>query len=164
MLALFYVVGTVTLLAAAGVVMSRNVIYAALFLLGALGGVAALFVLLLAEFLALVQVLVYGGAITIVILFAVMLTRQQELQSVAEHRRWPLAALGSAALFVLMAAAFIVDSGTFGSSVRNGVTLGELSRTLFTRWAVPFEVASLVLLVALIGAVVITRPGGRGQT
>ena len=93
-LVVFYIFGAITLLAALGVVTTRNVVYAALFLLVSLAGVAGLFVVLFAEFLALVQLLIYGGAIIIVILFALMLTRSTEFSTTAaEHRRWPVAAV-----------------------------------------------------------------------
>ena len=153
----FYAVAVVTLLGAFGVVMSRNIVHAALFLLTALAGVAGLFVLLYAEFLALVQVLIYGGAITIVILFAVMLTRSGEYQGETETRRWPFAALAAIGLFALMATAFTLDVDLYNSGVREGVPLETLAKDLFELWAIPFEVASLVLLVALVGAVVIGR-------
>ena len=155
----FYVVAFVTVLAAFGVVATRNIVHAALFLLAALLGVAGMFVLLYAEFLALVQLLLYGGAITIVILFALMLTRTGEYQVDSETRRWPVAALVSAGLFGLMAAVFVVDSEQFNSDEREGVPFETLARDLFVEWAVPFEIASLVLLVALVGAVVIGRAG-----
>ena len=157
--AAFYVVAFVTVLAAFGVVATRNIVHAALFLLAALLGVAGLFVLLYAEFLALVQLLLYGGAITIVILFALMLTRSGEYQVDSETRRWPVAALVSAGLFALMAAVFVADAEQFNSGEREGVPFETLARDLFVDWAVPFEIASLVLLVALVGAVVIGRAG-----
>ena len=160
-LVLFAVIGGVTLIGAVGVVATRNVVYAALFLLAALGGVAALFLLLLAEFLALVQVLIYGGAVIIVILFALMLTRSGEFQATGQNRRWPFAAAVSGSLFVVLTVAFIGDADRFDSDTRTGVQLEVLGRELFERWAVPFEIASLVLLVALIGAVVIGRAGAR---
>ena len=156
---LFYVVSAVTLLAAFGVVTSRNIVHAALFLLAALGGVAGFFVLLYAEFLALVQILIYGGAVTIVILFALMLTRNSEYQVDSETKRWPVAAVTSIGLFAIMAAAFVLDADRYNSSVREGVPLETLARDLFVDWAVPFEIASIVLLVALVGAVVIGRAG-----
>ena len=159
-LVLFYIVGTATLLAAIGVVATRNVVYGALFLLGALSGVAGLFVLLLAEFLALVQLLIYGGAIIIVILFALMLTRRGEYQVATDHRRRPFAALVSVGLFALLVSAAVGDSEKYNSTVRSGVSLKDLGVGLFEQWAVPFEVASVVLLVALIGAVVIGGVGG----
>ena len=80
-LVVFYFLSVVCLGGAIGVVVARNVVHAALLLLVSLMGVAGLFLLLLAEFLALVQVLIYGGAITIVVLFVIMLTRVQEFRS-----------------------------------------------------------------------------------
>lgn len=154
---LFYITALVTLAAAFGVVASRNIVHAALFLLVSLAGVAGLFVLLYAEFLALVQLLIYGGAITIVILFALMLTRSGEYEASTETRRWPIAAGASIGLFALMVAVFMADADQFNSGERSGVALEKLATDLFVDWAVPFEVASLVLLIALIGAVVIGR-------
>lgn len=159
-LIVFYAFGALTLLAAVGVVTSRSVVYAALFLLASLTGVAGLFVLLYAEFLALVQILIYGGAIIIVILFALMLTRHSEYQGTTEHRRWPFAAVVSGGLFALMATAAIGDSEKYNSDERAGIDLVTLGTGLFEKWAVPFEVASILLLVALIGAIVIGRSAG----
>ena len=78
--ALFYVIAAITVAGALGVVTARNVIHSALFLILALLGVAAVYVLLASEFLAIVQVLVYGGAVTLLILFAMMLTRVRALE------------------------------------------------------------------------------------
>ena len=158
-LVLFYAAATLTLFASFGVVATRNIVHAALFLLAALAGVAGLFVLLYAEFLALVQLLIYGGAIIIVILFALMLTRSGEYEGETETRRRPFAALAAALLFGLMVAVFVADAEQFNTNTREAVPFGALARDLFVEWAVPFEIASLVLLVALIGAVVIGRAG-----
>lgn len=136
-------------------VVARNVVYAALLLLVSLMAVAGLFLLLLAEFLALVQVLIYGGAITIVVLFVIMLTRVHEFRSMRGNSQWPMAIVASLAVFVLLAAAII--QGVPSKTTRMSVSFGDLGSSLFTQWAVPFEVASLVLLVALIGAIVIAR-------
>lgn len=158
-LLLFYAAATLTLFASFGVVATRNIVHAALFLLAALAGVAGLFVLLYAEFLALVQLLIYGGAVTIVILFALMLTRSGEYEGETETRRRPFAAVAAAVLFGLMAAVFVADAGQFNTNTREAVPFRVLAEDLFAVWAVPFEIASLVLLVALIGAVVIGRAG-----
>jgi NADH-quinone oxidoreductase subunit J len=158
-LVLFYVLGGITLMAAGGVVATRNVVYGALFLLTSLLGVAGLFVLLYAEFLALVQVLIYGGAIVIVILFALMLTRSGEYQVATEHDRWPVAALAAGWLFALLVGAAISDANLYNDSRREGISIVELGTGLFQDWAIPFEVASVLLLVALIGAIVIGRSG-----
>ena len=159
-LVLFYILGAVTLGGGLGVVVTRNIVYAAPFLLLSLGGVAGLYLLLFAEFLALVQVLIYGGAIIIVLLFAIMLTRLQDFRGGMSHRQWPLALVASAALFGILTAIFVRDQPS-DTRERFGVDFEALGSTLFQDWAIPFEVASLVLLVALIGAVVIARAGGR---
>ena len=156
---LFYAAAALTLFAAFGVVTSRNIVHAALFLLAAMGAVAGVFVILYAEFLALAQILIYGGAVTIVILFALMLTRSSEHLGEADTRRRPFAAIAAAVLFGVMAAAFVADSGFFGSEIRASTPFQTLAEDLFVVWAVPFEIASLVLLVALIGAVAIGRAG-----
>lgn len=159
-LILFYVAGALTLGGALGVVMSRNIVYAAFALLASLIGVAGLFLLAFAEFLALVQILIYGGAVIIVILFALMLTRIEDFEHLTDHRHWPIAALVAVALFVVIAASIVGTS--VRTTAREGISIEALGTELFTQWAIPFEVASLVLLVALIGAVVLVRTtGGR---
>ena len=154
-LVVFYLLSIVCLGGAIGVVVSRNVVYAALLLLVSLMAVAGLYLLLWAEFLALVQVLIYGGAIIIVVLFVIMLTRVQEFRSMRANPQWPLAIVTSLAVFALLTAAMIKGAST--ETTRSSVAFSELGESLFTQWAVPFEVASLVLLVALIGAIVIAR-------
>ncbi|MQF48998.1 NADH-quinone oxidoreductase subunit J [SAR202 cluster bacterium AC-647-N09_OGT_505m] len=154
-LIVFYFLGVICLGGAVGVVVARNVVHASLLLLVSLMGVAGLFLLLLAEFLALVQVLIYGGAITIVILFVIMLTRVHEFRTMRDNSQWPLAVVAALAVFGLLAAAAV--KGAPIESTRSSVAFSELGDTLFAQWAVPFEVASLVLLVALIGAIVIAR-------
>ena len=158
-LVLFYIAGALTLGGALGVVVTKNIVYAAFALLVALMGVAGVFLLAFAEFLALVQVLIYGGAIVIVILFALMLTRIEDFAHLTDNRQWPLAALVAAGIFGLLLAA-IVGTSVRTTEDRQGVGFDTLGDTLFTQWAVPFEVASLVLLVALIGAIVMVRSDG----
>ncbi len=139
-------------------VMTRNIVYAAFALLASMMGVAGIFLLMFAEFLALVQVLIYGGAVVIVILFALMLTRVQDFEHLSDNRQWPAAAVVAAAIFGLLASAIVATSVRTVDRTRVGVA--DLGEILFTEWAVPFEVASLVLLVALIGAVVLVRTSG----
>ncbi len=142
-----------------GMVATRNVVHAALFLLVSLGAVAGIYLLVFAEFLALVQVLIYGGAIIIVLLFAIMLTRSGEYPRISDNRQWPLAIVAAAAVFGVLAASFLwigtPDAAADGPGIR------RIGSKLFTDWAVPFEVASLLLLVALIGAIIIAGNPGR---
>ena len=111
-----------------------------------------------AEFLALVQLLIYGGAIVIVLLFALMLTRIQDFEHLTDNRQWPIAALIASGLFVLLAVAVVDTSVSTGH--RESVDFSLLGETLFTDWAVPFEVASLILLVALIGSIILVKTTG----
>ena len=138
--------------------MTRNIIYAAFALLVALLGVAGLFLLAFAEFLALVQVLIYGGAIIIVMLFTPMLTRIEDFEHLSDNRQWPLAAVTAMVMFGLLAASVLLTE--VRTAERQGIEFETLGRALFAQWAVPFEVASLVLLVALIGTVVMVAGGG----
>ena len=157
-LILFYAAATITLGGALGVVMTRNIVYAAFALLVALMGVASIFLLAFAEFLALVQVLIYGGAIIIVILFALMLTRIQDFEQLSDNRQWPIAAVVALVIFGLLTAGVVTTN--VPTTAQQGIGFEAMSENLFTEWAVPFEVASLILLVALIGGVVLVRKGG----
>ena len=136
-------------------VASRNVVHAALFLLLSLLAVAGLYLLLFAEFLALVQVLIYGGAIIIVLLFAIMLTRSEEYPRISDNSQWPFAIVAGLSVFGVLAAAFLWKRPPDSSP--EGPGIATLGNSLFTEWALPFEVASFVLLVALIGAIIIAQ-------
>ena len=157
-LILFYVAAALTLTGALVVVISRNIVYAAFGLLASMVGVAGLFLIAFAEFLALAQLLIYGGAVVIVILFALMLTRIEDFESLSDHPQWPIAALVAIAVFGVIAATIAATAAP--ATERAGISFAALGSSLFTDWAVAFEVASLVLLVALIGAIVMVRSAG----
>ena len=154
-LALFIIIAIFTIGGALGVVATRNVVHAALFLLLSLLGAAGAYLLLFAEFLALVQVLIYGGAVIIGVLFAVMLTRSSEYPRITDNRQWPLALLAAGGLSGVLGAAFWLAPEVTAEPQAPEFT--GLASSLFTKWALPFEIASLVLLVALIGAIIIAR-------
>jgi len=160
-LILFIALAVLTLGGGLGVVASRNVVHAALALLVSLLAVAGIYLILFAEFLAIVQVLIYGGAITIVLLFAIMLTRTAEYPRISDNRQWPLAAAAAVATLAVLAGSFWTKAA--GSTEPHSPALTDLANSLFTRWAIPFEVASLVLLVALIGAIIIARESEEGN-
>ena len=151
----FYTAATLVILGGIGVVITKNIVYAAFSLLVSMIGIAGVFLLAFAEFLALVQILIYGGAVVIVILFALMLTRIEDFRDLSDSRNRPLALLVSLILFAVLVASLIQTPTSTGE--RSHVSIVELGESLFTDWAIPFEVASLVLLVALIGAIVIVR-------
>ena len=155
---IFFVIAALAVAGALGVVPMRSTVYAALFLILALLAVAGVYILLASEFLALVQILIYGGAVTVLLLFALMLTRVRDLPETMAGAQWPLAALASALLAgLLIATGATTDwpGDTAGQITR--VPFNDLGTTLFRQWAVPFELASLVLLVALVGAIILAR-------
>ena len=159
--ALFYVAAALAIISAIVVVTARNVVIAALGLVGALAMVGGIFLLLHADFLALAQILIYTTAVTILLMFGLMLTRRQvgaaRAQDIVQR---PLALLaGGAFLGVMVWVAFATPwfGPGQGPPLLRPVTGEELGTALFVQWAVPFEIASLVLLVALIGGVVIAQ-------
>jgi NADH-quinone oxidoreductase subunit J len=164
--AVFGFLGLLCLGSAGLVVTSRNVIHAALWLVVCFGALAGCYLVLTAEFVAWVQVLIYIGAIVVLMLFGAMLTRapiggHQELDS----RNRPLAALAGAAtggvLFVLVVAAFkasYVD--VHHTAIGDGTAMGT---SIFRFFVLPFELASVLLLAALVGAIVLSRRGATPQ-
>ena len=159
---IFYFVAALTVLGGLGVVLARNVVHSALFLIVALLAVAAVFILLSAEFLAIVQILIYGGAVTILILFAMMLTRVRDMPGALDGPQRPFAALAAAAFLGLSILAVVSAEWPGETEEITVIAFSDLGDKLFRNWAAPFEVASLVLLVALIGAIILAR-GEEGE-
>ncbi|MBI2886413.1 MAG: NADH-quinone oxidoreductase subunit J [Chloroflexi bacterium] len=152
----FYVLALMALAGAAGLAWARSVVHGALFLILALLAVAGLFLVLLADFLALVQVLLYGGAVAILILFAMMLTRAREEPAALDNAQKPWAMLVCLLVFLgTVAVAYATPWPRSGSFSHVGFE--AIGVSLFTQWAIPFEIASLVLLVAMVGAIIIAR-------
>lgn len=152
----FYIFGAITLGGAAGVVFGRNMFHAALFLVASFFGLAGIYVLLQADFLAAVQVLIYAGAISVLVVFAIMLTRQVERGNEWNQLRGPGLLLGVllllGLLFVLTGTRWYTGTGPYPTD-----TVATLARQLFGPWVLPFEVASVLLLAALVGAIIIAR-------
>jgi NADH-quinone oxidoreductase subunit J len=152
---IFYFIAALSVLGGLGVVVSRNVVYAALSLVFTLLAVAALYILLASEFLALVQVLIYAGAVAVLLLFALMLTRARDLEQALDNSQRPLAAIAGLALMGLLIAVATLTTWPGKTGYVEPIDINRIGETLFRNWVVPFEVASLVLLVALVGAIVI---------
>lgn len=155
----FWAIAVVMALAALRVVTSRNVVHAALYLVGTLMGAAALYVLLLAEFVAWVQVLVYVGAIVVLMLFGLMLTRAPLGRANFDNDQRLLAALCAAAVFAVTS--WITIQAFQGKDVSilrgHGTRTVDVGKVIFSSYVLPFEVVSVLLLAALVGAVVIAR-------
>jgi NADH-quinone oxidoreductase subunit J len=141
------------------VVTSTNVVHAALFLVLALAGTAGLFLLLSAEFVAWVLVLVYIGAVIVLFLFGIMITRAPTGPGVeVDHRRRAPAAMAAFLVFVVTAGSGLT---AFGDDVIGNVGRGTstelIGEELLQRFVIPFEVVSFVLLAALIGGITLAR-------
>ncbi len=156
--AIFYVLAAIVLGSGVMVVSLKNIFHCALFLVLALFGVAGIYVLLSAEFLAAVQVLIYVGAITILMIFAIMLTAKLYSAQIRQSNEQVVlglivvATLLIGTVAILSRAAWRLSYAT--ADVQSTVGIG---RALLTKYALPFEIVSVVLLSALIGAVVIAR-------
>jgi NADH-quinone oxidoreductase subunit J len=153
----FYVIAALTVIGALGVVLARNVVHAALFLILSLLAVAGVFLILSAEFLALVQILIYGGAVTILVLFALMLTRVGDMPQAVDGPQRPFAAMAAATLMAVFILAAVGTKWPGETEKITAIPLRDFGEALFRTWALPFEVASLVLIVALVGSIVLAR-------
>jgi len=155
---LFYLLAALTVAGAAGVAVSRNILYSAIGLLMALLGAGSLYVFLSADFVAVTQLLVYIGGVLVLILFAVMLTNRITEVSVSNVS---FGRFGGVLLFGLVVPVLLAVAALTPWAVRTpdplAPTTAAIGHGFLTRWLLPFEVASLVLLATLVGAVVIAR-------
>lgn len=174
----FYAVAALTVAGGVGVIAFKNPVHSALALLETFIMVAVLFILRHAEFLAAVQVLVYAGGIMVLYLFVIMLARVKDLrvEQVFLSGIAPLAILGGVLLGSLVAVGILLgtmaagDGGAAALRAVDGIERGNTEAVgwvLYTEYLIPFEVVSVVLLVAMIGAIVFGRrdaavagPGG----
>jgi NADH-quinone oxidoreductase subunit J len=156
---LFGAVGLITAASAVLAVTSHHLVHAALWLVVALGTLAGCYLILGAELVALVQLLVYVGAIVVLVLFALMLTRAPMGRS-PEHSSSAVQRIASAGIgagtSALLAAVLLPALGGEVRATRSGDTQG-IATQLFGSWVWPFELLSLLLLVALIAALAISR-------
>ena len=162
---IFVVAGVATLVGALGVVLSRNPVHSALMLVLTLFAVAVLFVAQRADFLAAVQVIVYAGAIVVLFLFVIMLLgvdRTEDIRTEPLVAQRPLAFVVTmlVLLEVLLLARSTWSTGApsiVGPASGPGSNIQKLAGALFTRYLLAFEVTSVLLVIAVIGAVVLAR-------
>ncbi len=158
----FWILAVAMAGAAIGVVRSQNVVHAALYLVVVLAGAAAQFILLAAEFVAWVQVLIYIGAVVILFLFGIMLTRapMRGDTDLDNDQRWPAAVVSIFLLGViitLVVDAFGADEIKINNSLLPVGKTATIGTSIFRNFVLPFEVVSMLLLASLVGAVVIAR-------
>jgi NADH-quinone oxidoreductase subunit J len=166
---LFYLFGAVAVLASLLVIAQRNPIYSVLLLVVSFGALSGLYVLLDAPFVAAIQIIIYAGAIMVLFLFVVMLLNAPQEDTDYDLKSHPLLRPGPMRFGAVLAIAFVVELIWFlgrqpqrvndlsGPSVGS---IAEIGRVLFTDYAFPFEVTSVLILVAMVGAVVLARREG----
>ena len=154
----FGLIAAAIVLAALRVVTTRNIVHAALYLIIVLAGVAAQYFLLGAEFIGTAQILIYLGAIVVLFLFGIMLTRAplKGESSLDNDQRW-LAALVGLLLLAVMSYALIDQFDDQELPADTVQRTSQVADSVFSTYLVPFEVVSVLLLAALVGAIVIAR-------
>lgn len=159
--AAFWLLSALAVLSALGVFLARNLIHAVALLVLSFVATAGLFVTLSADFIAVAQVLIYAGAIPVLMVFAVMLTPLAGRDNGNSLFVVPGAAIGAAFAAVVALAAFGADWGELGGAALEArsfaATAGGIGDALLGRYVLAFEVASVLLLAALIGAIVLVR-------
>lgn len=159
--AVFWIVAFASVAAGLAMVLARNAVHAALFLVGTQLALAVLFLLQGAFFLAALQIIVYAGAIMILFIFVVMLLgvdREEALREPLSLQR-PLA-LGLAVLLIAEVGYLAASRGIAPDVAENRQVTGDvetIAEGLFTGWALPFEATSILLLVAVVGAMVLAK-------
>jgi NADH-quinone oxidoreductase subunit J len=170
---LFYFFAVVAVVASLLVIAQRNPIYSVLLLIASFGALSGLYVLLDAPFVAVTQIIVYAGAIMVLFLFVVMLLNAPQEDTELDTRVHPLLRPGAMRLGTVLAIALVAElvwaltsvnvSGSFPPGPL--ISVATIGRRLFTDYAFPFEVTSVLILVAMVGAVVMARhdaaPGGK---
>ncbi|MBY5905307.1 NADH-quinone oxidoreductase subunit J [Rhizobium leguminosarum] len=157
----FLLFATVSVITALTLVLARNPVHSALALMACFLQISAIFVLLEAPLLAVIQIFVYVGAIMVLFVFVIMMI---DVREAVLQRFLPGGNMAALVLLVLLGiemVALVLWSGRFSLTqpvtVRGGDQVRQLSRTLFADYLLPFEVASVILLAALIGAIVLAQ-------
>jgi NADH-quinone oxidoreductase subunit J len=159
-LVLFGVFATLLVLSAAGVVIAKSPMYAAMSLVSAFFFLAGIYVLLSAHLLAAMQILVYAGAVMVLFLFVIMLLSlgHEELEQERQKPMQILGALGAIGLVALVGSATREVIGLDGANLPADFgTVKAVGRVLFSQYLLPFEATSVLLLVAIVGAVVVAK-------
>ena len=152
----FWILASLAVISSAAVVLLRDIFRASLFLVLSFLSVAGIYIVLQADFLAVAQVLIYVGAISIQLIFAIMLTRDTQRGNPSNRLSVPGAFLAGVVFSAIVVAIFTTD-WPLSSEAPPESTTELLAEALFNKFVLPFEVASVLLLAAMIGAIVIAR-------
>lgn len=157
---LFWFLSVLALGGAVGVVSSKNPIYSILCLITVFFAISGLYILMNAQFLAIVNLIVYAGAIMVLFLFVVMLMNLNSDAEPVKNVYMKMAGLISGFTLMIVLIAALSSSDTQNIVLRPGTSIGlveNLGKTLFTQYVVPFEISSVLFLSAMVGAIVIGK-------
>jgi len=159
---MFYIISIITVGGAFGVLVSKNPYRAAMWMVLTFVGIAGLFIMLHAQFNAMLQIIVYAGAIAVMIVLVMMVMDRRTIEGLKRFNPqavWP-ALIGAALLgdLAFLAYKFKINTSNAGKNLTiNGSNTQMIGEVLFKHYLLPFEVTAIILLVALIGAVVLTK-------
>ena len=160
----FYLLASVAVITSILVIAQRNPIYSVLLLIASFGALSGLYVMLEAPFAAVIQIIVYAGAIMVLFLFVVMLLNAPHEDTEHDLRVHPLVRSGPMGFGVVLALVLVAELGVaLGAGRERGFSrpavssVAAIGRTLFTEYQFAFEVTSILILVAMVGAVVLAR-------
>lgn len=155
---LFYCIAALIIFTALKMVLSTNLIHSALFMAATFMGIAMIFILLNADYLAIVQIMVYVGAISILFVFGIMLTKRANMEESNRFNRYKIyGAVVAAALFLVFIRTIFVSEFISSTAETAESTILAISTLLLQDYSIAFEVSGVILLVATIGAIVIGK-------
>lgn len=156
----FIILAVVTLVSTYRMVSSPLITHAALFMALSFTSVAGIFLMLQAEFVAAIQVLIYAGAITTMVVFAIMLSGIRDIRAEQKAKRvWksnPFVMVVGAVFGAFMLYLYYAANLPAATSAQPGAKVRDIGMELFTTYVIPFEVASILLLIAMVGAIILT--------
>lgn len=154
---IFWPIAILIIACAICVIHLKNIVHSALLLILTFVGVAVVFIFLEAEFLAFVQILIYAGAISILIVFAVMLTRRCDMENSNPFNklRW-ISLIFCLGFFVLIARLILVSNFSYRNLAVQNI-IGSIADGLYGNYMIPFEAAALLLLIAIAGAIILAK-------
>lgn len=159
----FLILGAVATIAALVVVASRNVVHGALMLAVSLGAVGATFMLLGAEFVGWTQILIYVGAVVVLLLFGLMLTKAPIGRVALDNQQRGVAFVVAAGTFAMLTWMIWSAFGDEEIALEGASRTAEIGRSIFSGFVLPFEAVSVLLLAALVGAIVLARRDDGGE-
>lgn len=158
----FWIIAAVILGSALSVVTVKNIVHAAFFMVLTFFGVSGLYVLLEADFLAVVQILIYVGSIAVLIVFGVMLTQRRKMgETNTSSRHKKIAGIVVGLLMIVLVYAISTTSWQVVNEPAPASTVGLIGELMLSRFVIPFEAIGILLLVAVVGAIILTKGARR---